>query len=253
MAAKLAAEFLGTFWLVLGGCGSAVLAAAFPQVGIGLLGVSFAFGLTVLTGAYALGPVSGGHFNPAVSVGLCVGGRFPTALLPGYVVAQLVGAVVGAGGPLPHCQRQGRFQSRGRIRVKRLRSTLAGIVFPARGSGHRAGHDLHVLDRDPRRRMTGHRLASRVSRLGCADADPSHQHPGDQHVREPSAEHGAGGLRRWLGHRTAVAVLDCSDHRRGGRRVHVPRAARRSVRRAACHRTTRLAVGRNAHLGEVAR
>jgi aquaporin Z len=97
MAAKLAAEFLGTFWLVLGGCGSAVLAAAFPQVGIGLLGVSFAFGLTVLTGAYALGPVSGGHFNPAVSVGLCVGGRFPTALLPGYVVAQLVGAVVGAG------------------------------------------------------------------------------------------------------------------------------------------------------------
>src|ERR1700746_3678599 len=94
---RAVAEFFGTFWLVFGGCGSAVLAAAFPQVGIGLLGVSFAFGLTVLTGAYALGPVSGGHFNPAVSVGLCVGGRFPTALLPGYVVAQLVGAVVGAG------------------------------------------------------------------------------------------------------------------------------------------------------------
>jgi aquaporin Z len=97
MATKLAAEFLGTFWLVLGGCGSAVLAAAFPQVGIGLLGVSFAFGLTVLTGAYALGPVSGGHFNPAVSVGLCVGGRFPAAQLPGYIVAQLLGGVVGAG------------------------------------------------------------------------------------------------------------------------------------------------------------
>lgn len=97
MAPKLAAEFLGTFWLVLGGCGSAVLAAAFPQVGIGYLGVALAFGLTVLTGVYALGPISGGHFNPAVSVGLCVGGRFPADQLAAYIVAQLIGAVVGAG------------------------------------------------------------------------------------------------------------------------------------------------------------
>jgi aquaporin Z len=97
MLAKLSAEVLGTFWLVLGGCGSAVLAAAFPNVGIGLLGVSLAFGLTVLTGAYALGPVSGGHFNPAVSVGLCAGGRFPAGLLLPYVVAQVIGAVAGAG------------------------------------------------------------------------------------------------------------------------------------------------------------
>ncbi len=96
MLAKLSAEVLGTFWLVLGGCGSAVLAAAFPNVGIGLLGVSLAFGLTVLTGAYALGPVSGGHFNPAVSVGLWTGGRFPTSLLLPYVVAQVIGAVAGA-------------------------------------------------------------------------------------------------------------------------------------------------------------
>jgi aquaporin Z len=96
MSAKLSAEFLGTFWLVLGGCGSAVLAAAFPEVGIGLLGVSLAFGLTVLTGAYALGPISGGHFNPAVSVGLCAGGRFPAAQLPSYVAAQVLGAVFGA-------------------------------------------------------------------------------------------------------------------------------------------------------------
>jgi aquaporin Z len=79
---KIAAEFIGTFWLVLGGCGSAVLAAAFPQAGIGLLGVSLAFGLTVLTGAYALGPISGGHFNPAVSVGLWAGGRFPARSFP---------------------------------------------------------------------------------------------------------------------------------------------------------------------------
>ena len=97
MFSKLSAEFIGTFWLVLGGCGSAVLAAAFPDVGIGLLGVSLAFGLTVLTGAYALGPISGGHFNPAVSVGLCVGGRFPAGLLLPYTVAQVLGGIGGAG------------------------------------------------------------------------------------------------------------------------------------------------------------
>jgi aquaporin Z len=97
MYAKLSAEFLGTFWLVLGGCGSAVLAAAFPGVGIGLLGVSLAFGLTVLTGAYALGPISGGHFNPAVSVGLWAGGRFPAAQLGPYILAQVAGGIVGAG------------------------------------------------------------------------------------------------------------------------------------------------------------
>jgi aquaporin Z len=96
MRASLA-EFLGTFWLVLGGCGSAVLAAAFPGVGIGLLGVSLAFGLSVLTMAYAVGPISGGHFNPAVSVGLWVGGRFPAAKLPVYVVAQVLGAVTAGG------------------------------------------------------------------------------------------------------------------------------------------------------------
>jgi len=97
MLAKLSAEFLGTFWLVLGGCGSAVLAAAFPAVGIGLLGVSLAFGLTVLTGAYSLGPISGGHFNPAVSLGLWAGGRFPARQLVPYIAVQVLGAVAGAG------------------------------------------------------------------------------------------------------------------------------------------------------------
>ncbi len=97
MGPKVLAEFIGTFWLVLGGCGSAVLAAGFPGVGIGLLGVSLAFGLTVLTGAYALGPISGGHFNPAVSIGLWAGGRFPGSQLLPYIVAQVIGAIVGAG------------------------------------------------------------------------------------------------------------------------------------------------------------
>ncbi|MEO7650022.1 MAG: aquaporin Z [Bryobacteraceae bacterium] len=97
MGKKTAAEFIGTFWLVFGGCGSAVLAAAFPNVGIGLLGVSLAFGLTVLTMAYAIGHISGCHLNPAVSVGLMVGKRFPASDLPGYIGAQLVGAIVGSG------------------------------------------------------------------------------------------------------------------------------------------------------------
>jgi aquaporin Z len=93
---RSAAEFIGTFWLVLGGCGSAVLAAAFPEVGIGLLGVSLAFGLTVLTMAFAIGHISGCHLNPAVSVGLVCGGRFKAAELPAYVIAQVLGAVVAA-------------------------------------------------------------------------------------------------------------------------------------------------------------
>ncbi|WP_169977649.1 aquaporin Z [Tautonia rosea] len=94
---KYAAEFVGTFWLVLGGCGSAVLAAAFPDVGIGLLGVSFAFGLTVLTMAFAIGHISGCHLNPAVSVGLWAGGRFPAKLLLPYIVAQVLGAIAAGG------------------------------------------------------------------------------------------------------------------------------------------------------------
>lgn len=94
---KYVAEGFGTFWLVLGGCGSAVLAAAFPEVGIGLLGVSLAFGLTVLTMAYAIGHISGCHLNPAVSVGLYVGGRFPANQLLPYIVAQVIGGTIGAG------------------------------------------------------------------------------------------------------------------------------------------------------------
>src|SRR6476659_546928 len=96
MLRKLAAEFIGTAWLVLGGCGSAVLAASFPQLGIGFVGVSLAFGLTVLTMAYAIGHVSGCHLNPAVSVGLWAGGRFKAAELIPYIVAQVLGAIAGA-------------------------------------------------------------------------------------------------------------------------------------------------------------
>ncbi|MDX1317137.1 aquaporin Z [Xanthomarina gelatinilytica] len=94
---KLLAEFIGTFWLVLGGCGSAVLAAGIPELGIGFAGVAAAFGLTVLTGAYAVGHISGAHFNPAVSIGLWMGGRFNGKELPGYIIAQVLGGIAGAG------------------------------------------------------------------------------------------------------------------------------------------------------------
>ena len=97
MGRKALAEFIGTFWLVLGGCGSAVLSAAFPDVGIGLLGVALAFGLTVVTMAYAIGHISGCHLNPAVTVGLAAGRRFPAAEIVPYVIAQVFGAIVGAG------------------------------------------------------------------------------------------------------------------------------------------------------------
>lgn len=97
MSQKMAAEFLGTLWLVLGGCGSAVIAAAFPEVGIGLLGVALAFGLTVLTMAFAIGHISGCHLNPAVSFGLWAGGRFPAAELLPYIIAQVAGGIAGAG------------------------------------------------------------------------------------------------------------------------------------------------------------
>ena len=97
LSKRAGAEFLGTFWLVLGGCGSAVLAAAYPGLGIGFVGVSLAFGLTVLTMAFAIGHISGCHLNPAVSIGLCVGKRFPAKELLPYIVAQVLGAIAGAG------------------------------------------------------------------------------------------------------------------------------------------------------------
>jgi aquaporin Z len=97
MSRKLAAEFIGTFWLVLGGCGAAVLAAGVPDVGIGYAGVSLAFGLTVVTGAYAFGHISGAHFNPAVTVGLFVAGRFPIKLVIPYILVQMIGGIVAGG------------------------------------------------------------------------------------------------------------------------------------------------------------
>jgi glycerol uptake facilitator-like aquaporin len=110
MSRKLAAEFFGTFWLVFGGCGSAVLAAAFPQLGIGFIGVAFAFGLTVLTMAYAVGGISGGHFNPAVSLGLAIANRFEWAELIPYWIVQVIGGFAGAAVLYVIATRRGRHR-----------------------------------------------------------------------------------------------------------------------------------------------
>src|SRR5215469_11090793 len=97
LSKRLTAEFLGTFWLVFGGCGTAILSAAVPSLGVGYSGVALAFGLTVLTGVYALGPISGGHFNPAITLGLFTGGRFPGRDVIPYIIVQVVGAIAAAG------------------------------------------------------------------------------------------------------------------------------------------------------------
>ena len=150
MFSKLSAEFIGTFWLVLGGCGSAVLAAGFPDVGIGLLGVSLAFGLTVVTGAYALGPISGGHFNPAVSVGLWTGGRFPAALLLPYIVAQVLGGIVGAGVLYLIASGKADFSLAGGFASNGYDVHSPGGYSTGGGPGVRSRDDVHVPDRHPR-------------------------------------------------------------------------------------------------------
>ena len=125
LSTKLLAEFLGTFLLVFGGCGSAVLAAAFPHLGIGFAGVALAFGLTVLTGVYAFGPISGGHFNPAVSLGLAVAGRFSWGELLPYVVAQVHRRDRRVGRALCDRLRRPGFLAGRRLRLQRLWPALA--------------------------------------------------------------------------------------------------------------------------------
>ena len=222
MFSKLCAESIGTFWLVLGGCGSAVLAAAFPDVGIGLLGVSLAFGLTVLTGAYAFGPISGGHFNPAVSVGLWAGGRFPAALLLPYAVAQVIGGVIGAGVLYLIASGKADF------------SLAGGFASNGYGAHSPGGYSLAaglvcevvmtfmfllvILGTTHKRATAG--VAGLAIGLST-HPDPPDQHPGHQHVGQPGAQHRHRAVRRGLGLAAAVDVLGGADRRRrtGGRHL----------------------------------
>jgi len=216
-------EFVGTFWLVFGGCGSAVIAAAFPNVGIGLLGVALAFGLTVLTMAYAIGHISGCHLNPAVSVGLWAGQRFPGKDIVPYVAAQLLGAIAGAAVLYVIASGKEGFS---------LSSGFAANGFGAHSPG---GYSL----------VAG--LVSEVVLtamflfiiLGATDAHaPKGFAPiaiglgltlihlivysGDERVGESRPQHGSRIVRQWLGSGAAVALLARADARRGLRRSRLP-------------------------------
>ena len=125
LSKRAIAEFFGTFWLVFGGCGAAVFAAGFPTLGIGFTGVALAFGLTVLTMAYAIGHISGCHFNPAISLGLVVGKRFPASDLLPYVIAQVVGANRGGRRSVRHRQRKERLRCPRRLRFQRIRPAFS--------------------------------------------------------------------------------------------------------------------------------
>ena len=161
---KLSAEAFGTFWLVFGGCGSAVLAAAFPELGIGFAGVALAFGLTVLTMAYAVGPISGGHFNPAVSLGLAIGGRFAWSELIPYWIAQVVGGFVAAVVLYLIASGKADFVAGG-FASNGYGADFAGRLRPRRRLPDRAGADRGLPHRHPRlHRPRPPRRASPASR-----------------------------------------------------------------------------------------
>ena len=214
-ARKLAAEGIGTFWLTFGGCGSAVIAAGFPQVGIGLLGVSLAFGLTVVTMAYAIGHISGCHLNPAVTVGLAAGGRFPAGQIVSYVVAQVVGARRRRA--LCDRQRRARLQPRRWLRRQRLWRAFARQLRPCRLPDCRGSvdHDVPVHHHgcDPRQGAGGLRTARHRpwAYAHSPDQHSDHQYlgqSGPQHrgrrcssAAGRSASSGCSGWHRWSAER----------------------------------------------------
>ena len=212
---RAAAEFFGTFWLVFGGCGAAVLAAGVPNVGIGYAGVALAFGLTVLTMAFAIGHISGCHLNPAISLGLVVGKRFPVSDLLPYVVAQVAGAIAAAGvlyviaSGVTGFDVHSGFASNGyaehsprRLQSARLpggRSRIDGVL-PLRD---------HGLDRQ----SSSEGICPDCHR-SLPDPDSPGRHPGHESVRESRAQHGSRDFRRRLGTAAVVAVLGGAAGRR---------------------------------------
>jgi hypothetical protein len=207
MPRRLGAEFFGTFWLTFAGCGSAVLAAGFPSLGIGFLGVSFAFGLTVLTNAYAVGHISGGHFNCAVTVGLWAGGRFKTADVIPYIIAQVVGAIVAAavlyaiasGKPdwVP-----GGFASNGYGDLSPGKYNLAScfVIEVVATLLLLVRHHRHHLER------RGRRVCWNTHRT-LPDAHSPLPDPGHQCLGQPGAKHRSGAVCRRSIYRPALAVL----------------------------------------------
>jgi glycerol uptake facilitator-like aquaporin len=229
LSKRTLAEFLGTFWLVFGGCGSAVLAAAFPGLGIGFAGVALAFGLTVLTMAFAIGHISGCHLNPAVSLGLAVARRFPAKELPAYIAAQVVGGIAGAGVLLIIASGKAGFDLSG------------GFASNGYGAHSPGGYSLSACltaelvltfmflaiilgatDKTGAARLRADRNRPRPH------ANPSHRDSGDKSIGQSRAEHRSRDIRRRMGHRSTVAVLDRAHHRSSSGRNRIPRARART-------------------------
>ena len=231
---RLGAEFLGTFWLVFGGCGSAIFAAlhlggdnADIQLGIGFLGVALAFGLTVLTMAYAVAHISGAHFNPAVTIGLAVGKRFEWKDVPAYVVAQVLGGLVAGAALLAIPSGKDGFD-----RVGHMAANGYGVNSPGGYSMTAVliaeviltAFFLYViLGATDGRAPTGFAPIA----MAWPDADPPHLHPGQQHLRQPGPLDRRGLLQRRRRPRAALGVLARADPRCGHRRRDLPPHHRR--------------------------
>lgn len=227
MFRKLAAECFGTFWLVFGGCGSAVLAAAFPELGIGFAGVALAFGLTVLTMAFAVGHISGGHFNPAVTLGLWAGGRFPAKEVIGYIIAQVVGGIIAAAvlyvvasGKAGFDAAASGFASNGYGEhspggFSMLSAIVIEIVLTC-------GFLLVIHGATDKHAPAG--FAPHRHRPG-ADPHPFDQHSSHQYLGQPGAQHRGGNFPGRLGAAAAVAVLGHANRRWDPRRRAVSHPA----------------------------
>ncbi len=240
LSRKVTAEFLGTFWLVFGGCGSAVLSAAFPALGIGFVGVALAFGLTLLTMAYAVGHISGCHLNPAVSIGLLVAKRFPASDLLPYVVAQVVGGIAAAAVLFVIASGKAGFD---------LADGFASNGYGAHSPG---GYSLVaclvtelvltfmfliiILGRDRPPRAAG--VCPHRHRPG-PHPHSFNRHPRHKHVCEPRAKHWPGSFRRGLGASATLALLDSSDCGScpGGSRLHCSLARKSYIGCSRCSGT----------------
>ncbi len=227
MFRKLAAECFGTFWLVFGGCGSAVLAAAFPELGIGFAGVALAFGLTVLTMAFAVGHISGGHFNPAVTLGLWAGGRFPAKEVIGYIIAQVVGGIIAAAVLYVVASGKAGFDA-------------AASGFASNGYGEHSPGGFSMLSAIVIEivltcgfLLVIHGATDKHAPAGFApiaigpgaDPHPFDQHSSHQYLGQPGAQHRGGNFPGRLGAAAAVAVLGHANRRWDPRRRAVSHPA----------------------------
>ena len=224
---KYAAEAIGTFWLTFAGCGSAVIAAAFPQVGIGLVGVSLAFGLSVVTMAYAIGHVSGCHLNPAVTVGLAAGGRFPAGQIAPYVIAQVIGAIAAAALLYVIASGAAGFD---------VSKGFASNGYEAHSPGKYSLLACFLMEVVMTAMFLFIIMGSTHGKAPAGFAPPGYwpsagddsfgQHSRHQHLSQSGAQHGSGVVRWWMGAGATLAILDRTVARRRAWRFDLPLAER---------------------------